>query len=377
MNTLLELTEELISIPSYVGDNCNEKKIADFIAEYLRKRNFKVKKQLIASDRYNIIATFGSPRLWLCGHIDTVEPKSPEQLIPEIIDGKIYGLGSVDMKGGIAAILTAINLVEAGSNIGLLFYCDEEYSFAGMRKFLKSFRERPSLVLIAEPTNLGISNAHRGLVELNAVVKGKSGHASRPEEGINAITETVKAISKFSEIINNDYSSTEAGITTCTLSSIKGGTQIGKNGRQIIYSKNTNSIPDTVEICLDIRPAKINLRGPQVKKLLIKNFDQKGLRLKSIEIKQDFGPLLTPKKSLRTLENILSGELGSCFYLPSQKMGYGDGQLFFEKTKSPVAYLGPGPTEACHKENECVDISSLEKIMLVYKRLIEEYSREE
>ena len=372
-----KLTEQLISIPSFVNKEINEKSVADFIANLLYKEGFNVQKQQIELNRYNLIATIGNPRLWLCGHMDTVEPKNRKQLTPKYNRGKLYGLGAVDMKGGIAAILAAVNSAKIKNNLGLLFYCDEEYHFKGMRTFIKNFDARSSLAIFAEPTNLAVSNAHRGLIELYAVIKGKSGHAARPEEGKNAIVGTSKAITSLATILAQNYSSSEAGQTTCTLSSMRGGTQMEIKNQNIIYAQGTNSIPDTTEINLDIRPAKIGLCSNKIISLLKKCVKKEGLILKTVKVKEDLGPLITPKNQLKILETIIGEEIGCVNYLPSQKMGYGDGQLLFEKTKTPVVYLGPGPTEACHKEDEYVTLDSLEKTTRIFKRLIEEYAKGE
>ncbi len=372
-----KLTEQLISIPSFVNKEINEKSIADFIANLLYEEGFDIQKQRIELNRYNLIATIGNPRLWLCGHMDTVEPKNKKQLKPKYRKGKLYGLGAVDMKGGIAAILTAVNCAEVKNNLGLLFYCDEEYSFRGMRSFIKEFKNKPSLSVFAEPTSLAISNAHRGLIELYAVIKGKSGHAARPEEGKNAIIGAGKAIDKLTTILAKRYSLPETGITTCTLSSMRGGTQVGTKDQNIIYALGTNTIPDTTEVNLDIRPARIGLSSNKITALLNQCIKDEGMVLKTIRVKEDLGPLITPKSKLKILEETILEELGFVNYLPSQKMGYGDGQLLFEKTKTPVVYLGPGPTEACHKEDEYVTLDSLKKTTRIFKRLIEKYAKGE
>lgn len=372
-----KLTEQLISIPSFVNGNTNEKSVADFIGNLLQKKGFSLLKQTVKSNRYNLIATIGAPKLWLCGHMDTVEPKNKKQLTPEYRKGKLYGLGAADMKGGIAAILTAVNCAEVKNNLGLLFYCDEEYSFQGMRSFIKEFNDKPSLSVFAEPTNLAISNMHRGLIELYAVIKGKSGHAARPEEGKNAIIGAGKAIDKLTTILAKRYSLPETGITTCTLSSMRGGTQVGTKDQDIIYALGTNTIPDTAEVNLDIRPAKIGLSSNKITALLNQCIKDEGMVLKTVKVKEDLGPLITPKSKLKILEETISEELGSVDYLPSQKMGYGDGQLLFEKTKTPVVYFGPGPTETCHREDEYVTLDSLKKTTRIFKRLIEEYAKGE
>lgn len=376
MNTTLQLTKQLISIPSYVRDEINEAKIADLIYNLLKKEGFLVEKQLVEKGRWNIIATIGKPRLWLCGHMDTIEPKSKSRLIPRIKEGNLYGLGALDMKAGIAAIIGATASAKLKNNLGLLFYCDEEYAFKGMQKFLETFSDKPELTIITEPTNLQISNAHRGILEIYAVVKGKSGHASRPDEGINAISGVSELVESLSEILKNDYSGSLTGRSTCTLSKIIGGTNIGKDDEKINYAQGTNSIPDTAEIWLDIRPATFELNGEKVKELLKKFADPLRLTIPKFVQNQNFGPLLTNPSTIKPFEKVVTKAIGKADYLPAQKMGYGDGQLFFAKTKTPVIYFGPGPTQMCHKDGEYVTIADIIKTETVLRKTIELFSKE-
>ena len=371
-NSVLALTKKLIAIPSFVGNGVNEKAIADFIITYLQQHGFAVQKQYLDKTRYNIIVTLGSPKLWLCGHMDTVEPKNTQQLQPEIIDDKLYGLGAADMKGGIAAILTAVTESKNIKNLGLLFYCDEEYFFQGMKTFLKDFADKPELTIIAEPTNLAIGNAHRGIIELRAVIKGKTGHASRPSEGKNAIMIATEAVKKLT-IALEKYSNSNTGITTCTLATITGGLQIGAKDKKILYANGTNSIPDTVEIALDIRPAVKELTAQQVTSLLKEYIAAEGGIMTEVTITQEFKPLLTNKNSLGSLEKTIQNTIGTATYFPGIDMGFGDGQLFAEHTQTPVVYFGPGPTTTCHQENEYVSIPTLQKTTDVFKKLIAVY----
>ena len=141
MNTL-QLTKKLISIPSYVGEKNNEKKIGDFIYKYLKQVPFliKVEKQKVEGARFNVIATDGSkPKLLLIAHMDTVEPRGWQKHNPfrgTIKGNRLYGLGSMDMKGGMAAILSALKSFKKTKDLMLLFYCDEEYDFKGMKELV-------------------------------------------------------------------------------------------------------------------------------------------------------------------------------------------------------------------------------------------------
>lgn len=119
---VIKLTQKLVSIPSYLSSKTNEKEIGNFVFSYLKKfPYFQVKKQKVEGERFNIIAkTKGTPQLFLAGHMDTVEPgqgwfKSPFGRL--IKKNKLYGLGALDMKSGMAAILDSLkDFKDSGSN---------------------------------------------------------------------------------------------------------------------------------------------------------------------------------------------------------------------------------------------------------------------
>ena len=124
---LFELTRDLVDIPSLTGD---ELAVGRYLASYLERLDYRVEKQAMAEDRYNVIATTeAAPRIVFSTHMDTVPPfiKSSED------DEFIYGRGSCDAKGIMAAqIFAAERLRENGVNeVGLLFTVDEELSSAG------------------------------------------------------------------------------------------------------------------------------------------------------------------------------------------------------------------------------------------------------
>ncbi len=230
---ILQLLKKLISIPSYVDEKNNEKEIGDFIYKYLKQSPFpfKVEKQKVEGKRFNIIASDGAkPKLLLIAHMDTVEPRGWQKHNPfkgTVKGSKLYGLGSMDMKGGMAAILTALNEFKKTKGLMVLFYCDEEYDFKGMKKFIKEYKISPQLAVSAEPTNLKIWNGARGIIKVSFRVEGKTAPASRPDQGENVITGLVEAV-KYLEKTLKKYRTENLGPSICNLSAISGGGKLGK-----------------------------------------------------------------------------------------------------------------------------------------------------
>ncbi len=364
----LAITRDLIRLSSYK----RESEVGQYIYNYLQQFSWlKVTKQRVAPGRFNVVATTpGKPQLLLAGHMDTVVPKegsNRDPLEPFLEGKKLYGLGAYDMKGGIAAILSSLSQIESATSLSLLFYCDEEYDFAGMKKFLEVKNQlKPQLALIAEPTDLQIWNEHRGLIELSVAVRGISGHAANPNSGINAIAGLQDVLSKLKAWLST-FRRPTLGAPSLNVAYFQGGLYQGEKSGRTILGKDGNNIPDYAEAVLDIRPTKPELRAQDV----VSKFNQlalsAGLTVTQTTIKHDFGALYTNPTKLKRLESIVGNN-----YLDASSKGYGDGQLLQAAWKIPVAYLGPLGGNA-HAPNEWVDTDSLQALTEMYVQIIKTY----
>ena len=144
----IEIIKQLVGVPSWVDGKINEKEIGNWIYDFLKKNSkLIITKQNIGNGRFNILAQNSEKiNVLVTGHMDTVQPnpgwtKNPVK--PEIIDDKLYGLGTSDMKSGVAIMLYLATLASLKNNLGFLFYCDEEYDFLGMKAFIKYCRVGP------------------------------------------------------------------------------------------------------------------------------------------------------------------------------------------------------------------------------------------
>ena len=201
----IDLLKKLVSINSVFP---NEKELAYFLADELKKAGFKVELHKFDSDRYNVLASRGNKGkpVLLCGHIDTVPAYGYDRIKRDPLkleekDGKLYGLGAYDMKAGIAAILKAVQEVKNDKSIKIMFESDEEADsrgcyFVTKTNFLKDVEfaiatEISDIHDINEKTRT-ITLGRRGRVQYEIKVPGKSFHAARMEHGISAITEASK-----------------------------------------------------------------------------------------------------------------------------------------------------------------------------------------
>lgn len=197
---LLALTEELCRIPSWWRPakggrrtpEHNEMDAAERIAEELRRCPWlDVRIEEVAPGRPNVLAFDGDPaatELLIAGHVDTVPP-SGGWTVPEhsIQDGRYHALGAADTKGAIAAALDAVRRVGPTRGAGYLFYCDEEYTFLGMKHFVAQHAQvRPEATLSVCGAPAKVMSGCRGLLEVSLSLRGHGGHASRPASGRSA-----------------------------------------------------------------------------------------------------------------------------------------------------------------------------------------------
>ena len=217
---LYALTRRLIDIPSLSGD---EDAATRWLASHLESLGYKVELQEVAPHRANIIATTSTaPRLFLSTHIDTVPPHvaSTED------DTHIYGRGSCDAKGIIAAqIFAAERLRAEGSReIGLLFTVDEELGSLGARAANEHALAASCVYLInGEPTESKLATGSKGSLRLRLGVTGRAAHSAYPEHGDSAIERLLDVLADVRRAAwpQDDF----FGATTCNIGTVSGGTR--------------------------------------------------------------------------------------------------------------------------------------------------------
>ena len=181
--------------PTLAPDSAGEGECARALASVLDDWGFAVEVMESAPGRPNVVARIGprdTPALMLNGHLDVVgiEGMIHEPFAADIRDNRIYGRGSADMKGGLAAMCAAA-VAGAGPaarrQILITAVADEEYESLGMRALLAS-GVRADAAIITEPTKLAICPAHRGFAWLDVSFRGRAAHGSRYDIGVDAIT---------------------------------------------------------------------------------------------------------------------------------------------------------------------------------------------
>jgi acetylornithine deacetylase len=170
-----QLLIDLLLIPS---ESDREERLAASLLEELAT-SFKVEKIRVDDERFDILATAGEPKILLAAHMDTVVGQLPISTDEE----NIYGRGSCDTKGSLAAmIIAAKQVLEAGAtDLGLLFTVGEETVFDGAKAaaaHLKKQSWKPRLIVIGEPTGLEVVTAQKGILSLEIDCSGTKAHSS-------------------------------------------------------------------------------------------------------------------------------------------------------------------------------------------------------
>lgn len=199
---LVRFAQELVRTPSLSGE---EAAVAARLAEEMRR----VGCDEVFTDRIgNVVGRIGtgdSPRLLYNGHMDTVGPANLEHWKRDpyggvIEGGVLYGLGAMDMKGALAAMVHSIPATKKAAarfkgTLYLVAVVQEEPSEGlGMRILIEEEGLRPDFVLLGEATNLQISRGQRGRVEMRVTTHGRSSHSSAPEQGRNAVNAAARLI---------------------------------------------------------------------------------------------------------------------------------------------------------------------------------------
>jgi acetylornithine deacetylase len=207
----LALARALVAIdsrnPSLVAGAPGERDAARLLARTLERWGFAVELQDAATDRANVVATLGdgARSLMLAGHLDTVgvEGMTHPPFEPTVLDGRLYGRGSADMKGGVAAMCAAaVRAADSGDlrcRVVVAAVCDEEFESLGMRALVGA-GVRADAAILTEPTRLAIAPAHRGFVWVTLRFRGRAAHGSRYDLGVDAITHAGLFLSELHDV---------------------------------------------------------------------------------------------------------------------------------------------------------------------------------
>ena len=343
VSNAVELLKKLIATPSV---SRNEKDAADIMEQTIRSYGFEPQRE--ANNIWIIDPHYDEsrPTLLLNAHIDTVKPVASwtrDPFSPDVEDGVLYGLGSNDCGGGLCSLLQIFRmLTEKPQHYNLIYLASAEEEVSGKDGITRALPLLPhiDLAIVGEPTGMNPAVAEKGLMVLDVIAHGKSGHAAR-NEGVNAIYEALDDMRwirdyKFEKV------SEFLGPTKMTLTVVNAGTQ-------------HNVIPDKCTMLVDIRTNEFYDNEEVfefIRQHLKSEVKAHSFRLKSSRIDPEH-PLI--KKCVAMgMKPFGSPTLSdqALMHFPSFK-------------------LGPGESSRSHSANEFIRISEIRDAITKYETLLD------
>jgi acetylornithine deacetylase len=353
-NEAVELLKKLIATPSVSRE---ETAAADILADFIENYGLPVRRfgnNLLVCEELDA----EKPTLLLNAHIDTVKPVSTwtrDPFTPVVEDDRLYGLGANDCGGGLVSLLQVYRILRGKPsqheqeedpshrvpyNIVYLASCEEEVSGAG--GFSLALPELPKIdvAIVGEPTGMHPAIAEKGLMVIDGIAYGKSGHAAR-EEGVNAIYEALDDL-----VWLRDYrfkkNSPLLGPTKMTVTVLNSGTQ-------------HNVVPDECHFVIDVRTNEY-YQNEYLFSFLQKHMKKCQLKARSFRLSSSHIPI------------------GHPLVMKSLQMGlvpFGSPTLS-DQALMPFLSLkmGPGDSARSHSADEFICISEIEQAIKTYVELL-------
>lgn len=369
---VVALTRQLLAF-----NTCNppgqERQCARFLGGLLEKAGFKTRYPEFAEERTCLIAWTDGPveRRPICftGHLDTVPlgvmPWSRDPFNGSIEGDKLYGRGTSDMKGGVAAIVTAALRAARASNgqanIMLILTAGEEAGCQGAHFLAQSDKNLPpaGALVVGEPTSNYPCIAHKGVIWLDAQADGVAAHGSVPDKGVNAIYKAARAILRLQALSFATPDHPILGAPTLNIGTIAGGNAINIVPERVTFTVDIRTIPGQshaaiyrqIEDCLgddarignrriDCQPVGTDSNHPWV---------------------QDVFGIMEPILKARPTPR------GMAYFTDASALAAPLGN-------PPVIILGPGNLAQIHKTDEYCLVSDIETAAEAYYRIIMKWS---
>ena len=356
---VFDILDRLVAFPSVAGKPNSD--IAGWIETHLAQHDTRVTMLPgPEGDRFNLFATIGPadvPGYILSGHMDVVpagEPQwssAPFKLRRE--NERLYGRGTTDMKGFLAAVLAAmprLAKLRLARPIHLAFSYDEEVGCRGVPHLIARLPElcaRPLGVIVGEPSGMRSVRGHKGKAAARVIINGRSGHSSRPDLGLNAIHAMADALST---VVSEAERLTRGPLDTAfepPYSSLQAGVVAG--------GQSVNIIPDTCTLDLEARavpgvdPASLLLSI----KARAEACATDGFRVEWVPISAYPALSLPQDAALAEMLCELTGEA------PLAAVSYGTEAGLYQAAGLDAIICGPGDIDRAHKPDEYILASEL------------------
>jgi len=254
----IALLRDLVAIdsvnPALVPGAAGEAAIARRLSDELRALGLAVEVTDAAPGRPNVVAVLEGRQpgrsLMFCGHTDTVGVTGMSgPFEPQIRDGKLFGRGAQDMKGGVAAMIDAARtIVESGGldrgRLVIAAVADEEHSSVGADALVRTWRTDAAVV--TEPTGLDVAVAHKGFQWIAVETRGRAAHGSRPRDGRDAIMRMGRVLSRLESLeraLRSGASHSLLGTASLHASIIEGGEELSSYPARAVLQFERRTLP--------------------------------------------------------------------------------------------------------------------------------------
>jgi len=359
---LTQLLIELVAIdsvnPDLVPGAAGEGKIAAFIAAWLERAGLEVELVETVPGRPNVIGiargTGGGKTLLLNGHMDTVGVTGMQRPFePRLRDGRLYGRGAYDMKGGVAACMAAAAEAKKRKLKGDVIFTavmDEEY--AGLGTIALTNRYRADGAIVAEFTELRLVPAHKGFVWLEIETTGRAAHGSRPDLGVDAIAKmgpVLVELEKLDRELRAHPTHPLLGSGSLHASLIEGGRELSTYPERCLLSVERRVLPGETPEMVEAEVQEI-LQGLQAADPAFRASVRRGLDRPPMETPSDAGILAAVRESAAEVLGHPAEVAGVPFWTDAATLA---------ASGIPALLFGPAGSGA-HAAEEWVDLKSVQ-----------------
>jgi succinyl-diaminopimelate desuccinylase len=363
----IELSRELIAFNT-VNPPGNELSCIAHLEKILAGAGFETSVRRFAPDRANLVATLGgvgdTPPLCFTGHVDTVPlgnaPWSVDPFGAEIIDGKMYGRGSTDMKCGVAAFVAATcnnaKQLKDASGVVLAITAGEEIGCEGAFHLARDGNLGPAgAIVVAEPTSNAALVGHKGALWLRLTLKGVTAHGSMPHLGVSAAYKAARALTILENFQFNAKPHPYLGSPTLNVGTVHAGL-------------NVNSVPDRAEIGIDIRSIP-GLDHARIQEQLKAELGEDA----TLEPTVDVGAIWTEPSTpwIAEVYDVVRGVTGEDQGLEPRTAPYFTDASALTPAfgNPPTIILGPGEAAKAHQTDEYCSVRRIHEATDIYARL--------
>jgi len=369
-NEVVEVLQKLIQLKS-VNPPGNERVIAEWAGDYLRKAGLEVELIEHGPERASVLARLkgsgAEPGLLFSAHLDTVPVGAEAWRYPpfdgQVAEGKVWGRGTSDMKGGMAAMMVAVKLLkQAGvtlkGDVILAFTAGEETDSLGALAVAKREDIMPvQALLVSEPSSNDIFVAEKGALWLEISTYGQTAHGSMPDLGRNAILMMNAVINGLMALDIPFENHHLLGGFSRSINTIQGGVK-------------TNVVPDFCTLSVDMRtvPGQVNsIITQQVQDLLDQlTAEYPGFSGK-LSILNDRLPVTTAEDhplvaKFNQAVKVVRGQPSP----PSGVRYYTDAAAYVPAWEIPMIICGPGQAGMAHQPNEFCEVDRLVESVKIY-----------